>query len=740
MFDTHVLSIFTATSYDVYEPKLASSGHVDPTTPSSTCRHSATIDSNTYSTFHQSHDEMNAAGKTLVESSKIEPATPRPPYSQIGIHNHVSLNLHFNNQHQQQQQQQQQQTKVLSSSSTSQQTSDSKLISDRFIESIVQRFNDHQQQRTSSHPHTIEYFHQEPHVEFNAPSPPAKPMNKPCSKPPATGSTAVHVLSSRERSIAPSSNYDPPFVQPTTTEEKSTGNSSHNAARLSSAADRVLPAFHTFSELKSYLQTIGLDVELVPVSNAASDVPQQSRPVDHVPQRASTTDEQQNQQQFHARSSTNSIVPVPQQPQVVMLANHDSIPNTRSDDAKGNRSSKLSSHRTTSRPTPTAFTLSNLDSISLPPNILTEKLLEYASSTSSIRHLHLASRSVSSSSEQRRSPSKQPIVSDIANLLSVANSTKEQPIVQQVTRHTLLAPPPPPPPLPPPSSTSVPTATTTTTTTTVYHHHLPSADKVCTMVKRDLIHDDVHLHDREVEEYMNVAAAAAGNRTTKTRKTTTTASNAQTNNEAAKKSIALESGSASNSNDSNISSTSSPSSSSMHPTGTHPNNNNNHHQHQHVHSTHSISKTKTPSTLTNQDSRSICDILLMLYEQERTRSTQLQKQIEQVSRQQRSRNSSGQSHSSESQTGLETPHGPTNGTSTSTRMLSPAAWISTTTGKDKTPVHIQQTLKFDSSTSINGSPPESQDVSDSHRPVLSSHSAALSLSLSVHHRIRTRAA
>ena len=103
----------------------------------------------------------------------------------------------------------------------------------------------------------------------------------------------------------------------------------------------------------------------------------------------------------------------------------------------------------------------------------------------------------------------------------------------------------------------------------------------------------------------------------------------------------------------------------------------------------------------------------MLYEQERTRSTQLQKQIEQVSRQHRSRNSSGQSHSSESQTGLETPQGTTNGNTNSTRMLSPAAWISTT-GKEKTSVHIQQshhqTLKFDSSTSINGSPPESQDV------------------------------
>ncbi|CAF4707965.1 unnamed protein product, partial [Rotaria magnacalcarata] len=43
--------------------------------------------------------------------------------------------------------------------------------------------------------------------------------------------------------------------------------------RLSSAADRVLPAFHTFAELKSYLQTIGLDVELVPASNTTTIPP-----------------------------------------------------------------------------------------------------------------------------------------------------------------------------------------------------------------------------------------------------------------------------------------------------------------------------------------------------------------------------------------------------------------------------------------------------------------------------------
>jgi len=322
-------------------------------------------------------------------------------------------------------------------------------------------------------------------------------------------------------------------------------------------------------------------------------------------------------------------------------------------------------------------------SISVPPNVLTEKLLEYASSTSSIRHLHLPSRPSSLSS-------KQPIVSDIANLLSVSNnSTKDQPIVQQVTRQTLLPPPPPPPP--PPSSAP---------TTTVYHH-ITSADKVSTMVKRALIHDDVHLHDREVEEYMNMASTG---RTTKQRKTTTS----QTINDSNTKSIVLESGSASNSNDSNVSSTSSSSSSVNNPTNNNTNNNNN------VTLTNSINKTKNNSTLSSQDSRNICDILLLLYEQERTRSTQLQKQIEQVSRQQRSRNSSGQSHSSESQTGLETPQGPTNGNTNSTRMLSPAAWISTT-GKDKTSVHIQQshhqTLKFDSATSINGSPPESQDVS-----------------------------
>ena len=151
--------------------------------------------------------------------------------------------------------------------------------------------------------------------------------------------------------------------------------------------------------------------------------------------------------------------------------------------------------------------------------------------------------------------------------------------------------------------------------------------------------------------------------------------------------------------------------------------------------TNSINKTKNNSALSSQDSRNICDILLMLYEQERTRSTQLQKQIEQVSRQHRSRNSSGQSHSSESQTGLETPQGPTNGTTNSARMLSPA-WVSTG-GKEKTSIHIQQshhqTLKFDSSTSNNGSPPESQDVR-SLFVVLSLH---ICLS-SVHHRIQTK--
>jgi hypothetical protein len=365
-----------------------------------------------------------------------------------------------------------------------------------------------------------------------------------------------------------------------------------------------------------------------------------------------------------------------------MLSNNDNNRNARHDDGKVNRTS----------------------SISVPPNVLTEKLLEYASSTLSIRHSHLPSRpSTLSTQQQRRSPSKPPIVSDIANLLSVSNNNnnnnnnnKDQPIVQQVTRQTLLPPPPPPPP---PSSSSVPTTTT--------YHHITSADKVSTMVKRDLIHDDVHLHDREVEEYMNMASSG---RPAKQRKTTT----AQTINDSTTKSIVLESGSASNSNDSNVSSTSSSSSSSVnHSTNTNPNNNNNNNNNSNVALTNSINKTKNNSALSSQDSRNICDILLMLYEQERTRSTQLQKQIEQVSRQQRSRNSSGQSHSSESQTGLETPQGPNNGNPNSTRMLSPAAWISTS-GKEKTSVHIQQshhqTLKFDSSTSINGSPPESQDV------------------------------
>lgn len=647
---------------DVYEPKAPST---------STCRISSINDSNTYATFAP-QDDLNTTPKSIVEPSKMEPATPRPPFSQIGIHNHVSLNLHFNNQHQQQQQQQP--PPAPKPLMHSQQSSDSKLISERLIESLAQRFNDtQQQQRTSSHPHTIEYFHQG--LQTESTSTISKPPPKLCSKPvtTTTTTTAINILPSRERPITTtSSNYDTSFVQPQNNDFKD-----DKVVRLTSAADRVLPAFHTFSELKNYLKTIGLDVELVPASNAtpSNEVPpapppqqqqqQQARNIDPIQQRLPTNEQPH---QFQTRSNTINVAQTPQQPQIVMLANNDS---------KCNRPS----------------------SISVPPNVLTERLLEYASSTLAIRPSQLSSRSStlsSQSQQQRRSPTKPPIVSDIANLLSVSNNpnNKEQPIVQQVTRQTLLPPPPPPPP----SSSS------STSATTVYHHHLTSADKVSTMVKRDLIHDDVHLHDREVEEYMNMAAAG---RSTKQRKTTT----GQTITDPSSKSIVLESGSASNSNDSNVSSTSS-SSSIHHATNTNNNNNTHHHHHANVALTNSINKTKNNSALSSQDSRNICDILLMLYEQERTRSTQLQKQIEQVSRQHRSRNSSGQSHSSESQTGLETPQGPTNGTTNSARMLSPA-WVSTG-GKEKTSIHIQQshhqTLKFDSSTSNNGSPPESQDV------------------------------
>ena len=338
------------------------------------------------------------APKPLLESNKIEPATPRPPYSQIGIHNHVSLNLHFNNQHQQQQQK-----LVPNSTSVPSTNSEPKIHSERFIESIVQSYNDNQQQqqqqRTSTHPHTIEYFHQ---------SSPSKSSSQIFTKP--TTNASVNILSSREQTTSTSFLQNKPQVTPT---------------RIASAADRVLPAFHTFSELKSYLQTIGLDVELVPAS------------------------------------STNP----PQQPKVVMLPDGPAPPVT------------------TSRPE---------ESKCVPPSVLTEKLLEYTSS-------------------MRRSPSKAPIVSEIANLLSISASKDSTPIVQQVTRHPLLPPPPPPP---------------------------PSTSNNSTRVKTDLIHDDPHLHDREVEELMNGG-------TSKTRKT------------APEKSIVIESGSASNSNDSHVSSNSS---------------------------------------------------------------------------------------------------------------------------------------------------------------------------------------
>jgi hypothetical protein len=283
---------------------------------------------------------MNTKSKPIIESSKMEPATPRPPYSQIGIHNHVSLNLHFNNQ--QQQQPQQPPSKPLQ---TSQQTADSKLISERFIESIVQRFNDtqqqQQQQRTSSHPHTIEYFHQGPQTEPTSNNSKAPP--KLFSKPLTT--TAVNILPSRERPITTSSNYDTSFVQPQTNEFKDdkTGpnNNNNNVVRLTSAADRGLPAFHTFSELKSYLQTIGLDVELVPASNTTTttDIPQQSRNIDPVQQRLSTNEQQQ--QQYQIRPNTVNVSQTPQQPQIVMLSNNDNNRGSRHDDGKCNRTSKF---------------------------------------------------------------------------------------------------------------------------------------------------------------------------------------------------------------------------------------------------------------------------------------------------------------------------------------------------------------------------------------------------------------
>jgi hypothetical protein len=290
---------------------------------------------------------MNSTPKPMVESSKMEPATPRPPYSQIGIHNHVSLNLHFNNQQQQQQhqhqQQQQQQPKPLPSS---QQTSDPKLISERFIESIVQRFNDtQQQQRTTSHPHTIEYFHQGPQTEptSNNSKAPIKLFSKPLT------TTAINILPSRERPITTtsSSNYDTSYVQSHTNDFKDDKtNSNNNAVRLTSATDRVLPAFHTFSELKSYLRTIGLDVELVPASNTTTtttpDIPQQSRNIDPVQQRLSTNEQQQQQQQqYQIRSNNVNISQTPQQPQIVMLSNNDNNRGSRTDDGKCNRTSKF---------------------------------------------------------------------------------------------------------------------------------------------------------------------------------------------------------------------------------------------------------------------------------------------------------------------------------------------------------------------------------------------------------------
>jgi hypothetical protein len=332
-------------TYDVYESKMQPS-----TSTESTCRISSTNGSNTYSTYQQ-QDDMNTTPKSIVESNKIELTTLRPPFSQIGIHNHVSLNLHFNNQQQQQQQQQlqqQQQSKVSPS------TSDSKLISERFIESIVQRFSDTQQQqqqqqqhRTSSHPHTIEYYNQGPQTETTSNnSKPPPPTTKLFPKP--LTNTAINILSSRERPITTSTNYDTSFIQPQTNEykdNKANSNNNNNVPRLTSAADRVLPAFHTFAELQVYLQKIGLDVELVPASNTTTtttttEVHHQPRNIDPVQQRLSTNEQQQ---QYQVRSTT---VNVSQQPQTVMLSNTDNNRHSRNDDAKCNRTSKFREKKT----------------------------------------------------------------------------------------------------------------------------------------------------------------------------------------------------------------------------------------------------------------------------------------------------------------------------------------------------------------------------------------------------------
>ena len=320
----------SASNYDVYESKIQSSTNTDFSSSSSTCRISSANDSNTCSTF-QPQDSLSTAPQSIIESNKIEPATPHPPFSQIGIHNHVSLNLHFNNQQQQNQQRHQpclQQTKSLST----EQSTDSKLVSERFIESLVQRFNathyQQQQQRSSSHPHTIEYFQQDPPTEriSNGTKIPPKLAPKPLT------TTAINILSSRERG---SSNCDTVLVQPQTNEFKDTDTNSNNNTliRLTSAAERVLPAFNTFSELKSYLQTLGLDVEVVPASNTAN-VHQQSRNLDSTQQRLSTSE----QQQYQIRSNT---VDISQSPQIAMLANNDNNRNLHSGDGKCNRSSKF---------------------------------------------------------------------------------------------------------------------------------------------------------------------------------------------------------------------------------------------------------------------------------------------------------------------------------------------------------------------------------------------------------------
>ncbi|CAF1096397.1 unnamed protein product [Didymodactylos carnosus] len=499
--------------------------------------------------------------------------------------------------------------------------------------------------------------------------------------------------------------------------------SSNNLLRLTSTHQhQSLPQFTTLADLKEYLQKMGLVIELVPTDQPSptqlKNVPTSTLPPPPPPSTAKSVIQLERDQAVRSGAisgmSDHGQIVLKTQPQVVMVMNNNSqrlMSNIREEN--GGRVQEQQQQQS-------SRSSSIEKSLSVPPSVLTEKLLEYAATTSN--------------NQQYQQNSSKQIVSNIANLL-VKTTDKEQSVlsptqsviqitqnnhVQQITRSTV------------PSETYrsstiqqpqhqqmssvdhtpiiIPTRTQIVNnpmdsynnnsnnnnnmksynnmdlirfqqapqshSSDNRHLRMNLDDKTQKItpekVRRELTstlfnlhhhshqhHDipllqdhDGHLHDREVEEFMIGKESITKDATklklfhnksdddkmSTTQTMITTGSN--DSNSCTPSTITINN----NSNDNN---------NSNNPNGNHNNNSN---------------KLNAQGHASKSSGQSICELLMLLYEQERTRSTQLQKQIDQVSRQ-RSRNSSGQS--SESQTGLETPHGLDNRHGA---PLSPAAW------------------------------------------------------------------